>query len=45
MMKTMHSARVQGANRSNTKWYCEDLQRSNRAEDAFSCFDISGSVY
>jgi len=36
---------VQGANHSNTKWYCEDLQRRNRAEDEFSCFDISVAAY
>jgi hypothetical protein len=41
----MDSARVQGANRSNTKWYCEDLQRRNRAEVALSCSDISVAAY
>lgn len=44
-MKAMDSARVQGANRSNTEWYCEDLLRRNQVEDALSCFDISVAVY
>jgi len=44
-MKAMDSAWWQGANRSNTEWYCEDLQRRHRVEDALSCFEISGSQY
>ncbi len=45
MMKTMDSARGQGANHSDTAWYRADLQRSHRVEDAFSCFDIFETVY
>jgi len=44
-LEAMESVRVQGANHSNTKWYCEDLQRRNRVEDEFSCFDISVAAY
>jgi len=44
-LKAMESARVQGANYSNTKWYCEDLQRRNRVEDEVSCFDISVAAH
>ncbi len=44
-LKAMESARVQGANHGNTKWYCEDLQRRDRVEDEFSCFDISVAAY
>jgi hypothetical protein len=44
-MKAMDSAREQGANRSNTKWYCEDSQRRYRVEDALSCFEISVAQY
>jgi hypothetical protein len=45
MMRSMDSARGQGANRSNTQGYCEDLQRCDRVEDALSCFEISGLAY
>jgi len=44
-LKAMESARVQGANHSNTKWYCEDFQRRNRVEDEVSCFDISVAAH
>jgi hypothetical protein len=45
MMKAMDSARGQGANHSNAKWHCEDLQRCHRVEDALSCFDTSVPEY
>jgi len=45
MAKAMDSARGQGANPSDTEWYREDLQRGHRAEDALSCFEISGVAY
>jgi hypothetical protein len=45
MMKAMDSARGQGANHSNTRRYCEDLQRCHRVEDTLSCFEISGLTY
>lgn len=41
MTKVMDSARGQGANRSDSQSYREDLQRRHRVEDALSCFDIS----
>jgi hypothetical protein len=44
-MKVMTSAREQGANRSNAKWYCEDSQRGYRGEGALSCFEISVVQY
>ena len=45
MMKTMDSARGPGANHSDTHLYRADLQRRDRVEDAFSCFEICGSEY
>ena len=39
------SDRLLGANRSDTEWYREDLQRRHRVEDALSCFDTSGAQY
>ncbi len=45
MMKAMDSARGQGANRSHTKWCCEDLQRRHRAEGVLSCFEVFVSQY
>ncbi|MDR2156078.1 MAG: hypothetical protein LBE78_13820, partial [Burkholderiaceae bacterium] len=33
----------QGANRSNTEWYCEDLQRSMTDKDAISCQCFGGT--
>ena len=45
MKKAMDSARGQGANRSDTRRYREDLQRRHRVEDALSCFEISVSAY
>ena len=45
MMKAMDSIRGQGANHSNARRHCEDLQRSHRVEGALSCFEISGSEY
>jgi hypothetical protein len=44
-MKSMHSPAGQGANRSNSRSYCEDLQRCHVGEGAISCFDISGLQY
>ncbi|MDP1706073.1 MAG: hypothetical protein Q8N54_01090 [Sulfurimicrobium sp.] len=40
MMKTMDSGLWQGANRSNSHAYCEDEQRRQGPEDAFSCSGI-----
>jgi hypothetical protein len=45
MTKAMHSARGLGANRSDTFWYREDLQRRHRVEGALSCFEISVLAY
>ena len=45
MKKAMHSARGQGANRSNAEWHCEDLQRRRRVEGALSCSEVSVAVY
>jgi hypothetical protein len=45
MTKAMDSRRGQGANRSDTSGYREDLQRRHRREDALSCFDISVAAY
>ena len=45
MTKAMHSARGQGANRSNARRHCEDLQRGHRVEGALSCFEISVAGY
>jgi hypothetical protein len=45
MAKVVDSRRGQGANRSDTLWYREDLQRRHRREDALSCFDISVAAY
>jgi hypothetical protein len=45
MMKAMDLASGLGANRSDTSWYREDLQRRHEAKDALSCFEISVSVY
>lgn len=41
-MKTMDSALWLGANRSNSRSYCEDEQQRHGVEDAFSCSDIFG---
>ena len=45
MTKVMHSARRQGANRSNARRHYEDLQRGHRVEGALSCFEISVARY
>ena len=45
MTKAMDSVRWLGANRSDTGWYREDLQRRQRAEDALSCSEISVAAY
>ena len=45
MTKAMHSARGLGANRSNARRHCEDLQRSHWVEGALSCFEISVAGY
>ncbi len=39
-MKTMDSGLWQGANRSNSRAYCEDEQRRHGPEDVFSCSGI-----
>jgi len=44
-MKSMDSLAGQGANRSNSRSYCEDLQRRHAGEGAISCFDTSGLQY
>jgi len=44
-MKSMDLFARQGANRSDTKWYREHLQRRPGRKDAVSCFDISGPMY
>ena len=44
-MKSMNSRAGQGANRSNSRSYCEDLQRRHACEGAISCFDTFGSQY
>ncbi len=45
-MKAMDSCPGQGANRSDSRSYREDLQRRRHGcEDAHSCFDISGLMY
>jgi len=36
-MKSMRSGSGQGANRSDTSWYREDLQRRHGPEGAISC--------
>ena len=45
MTQAVHSARVQGANRSHAEWHCEDLQRRRRVEGVLSCAEISVAVY
>jgi hypothetical protein len=45
MKKAMHSARWQGAIRSDAPWHREDLQRGHRVEGALSCFEIYVSAY
>ena len=44
-MKVMDSRPGQGANRSDSRSYREDLQRRHGCEGALSCFDISGLPY
>ena len=45
MTKAMHSARGQGANRSNARRHCEDLQRGHRVEGiAFVFRNLRGGV-
>ncbi|MDH3210154.1 MAG: hypothetical protein OEL91_07230, partial [Burkholderiaceae bacterium] len=45
MMKVMNSASWQGANRSDTRTYREDLQRRHGVEGALSWFDIFESQH
>jgi replicative superfamily II helicase len=45
MMKAMDLASWLGANRSDTSWYREDLQRRHGAKDALSCSEISVAAY
>jgi hypothetical protein len=44
-MKAMDSRPGQGANRSDSRSYREDLQRRHGGEGALSCFDISVLLY
>jgi len=44
-MKSMDSFGRPGANRSNTKGYCEDLQRRVADEGAISCKRFGGAQY
>jgi len=44
-MKAMDSCAGQGANRSHSRSYGEDLQRRHACEGALSCFDTSGLQY
>ena len=44
-MKVMDSRPGEGANRSDSRSYREDLQRRRGCEGALSCFDISGLPY
>ena len=44
-MKAMDSRPGQGAKRSDSRSYREDLQRRHGGEGALSCFDIFGSLY
>ncbi|WP_344868686.1 hypothetical protein [Comamonas faecalis] len=44
-MKAMDSRPGQGANRSDSHSYREDLQRRHGCEDTLSCFDISRLLY
>ena len=44
-MKSMHSRARQGANRSNSHSYCEDLQRRHAGEGAISRSDTFGLQY
>ena len=45
MTKAMDSVRWQGANHSNARRHCEDLQRGDRTEGALSCSEISVAAY
>ena len=45
MTKAMDSVRWQGANHSNARRHCEDLQRGHRTEGALSCSEISVAAY
>jgi hypothetical protein len=44
-MKSMHSRARQGANRSNSRSHCEDLQRRHAGEGAISFPDTFGLQY
>jgi hypothetical protein len=44
-MKAMNSRPGQGANRSDSHSYREDLQRRHGCEGALSCFDITELLY
>jgi hypothetical protein len=44
-MKSMDLFVRQGANRSNTEWYCEDLQRSMTDKDAISRKGFGGTEH
>jgi len=44
-MKSMDLFARQGANRSDTQWYREDLQRRMADKDAISCKPFGGTEH